>query len=77
MTEAVAVPVRFEVPRTDVRFFHGTDRAAADGVASVLARGVAGAAQGPRLHSFLAAARERQARGMAGGREELTVRTGC
>ena len=35
--EVVAVPVSFEVARTDVRFFHGTDRAAADDVASVLA----------------------------------------
>ena len=41
--EVVAVPVSFEVSRTDVRFFHGTDRAAADEVASVLARRTDGA----------------------------------
>jgi hypothetical protein len=43
VARAVAVPVSFEVPSTNVRFFHRADRAAAEGLASVLAR-VAGTA---------------------------------
>ena len=49
VTEAVAVPVSFEVPSTNVRFFHGADQAAAEGLASVLGR-VAGAA--PKARDF-------------------------
>jgi hypothetical protein len=49
VTEAVAVPVSFEVPSTNVRYFHGTDQAAAEGLASVLGR-VAGAP--PKARNF-------------------------
>ena len=50
VSEVVAVPVRFEVSRTDVRFFHGSDAAAAHGIASVLGRGAGGA--GPQARDF-------------------------
>jgi hypothetical protein len=48
--DVVAVPVRFELPRTEVRFFHAADRSAAAGVASVLADGAGGAL--PRTRDF-------------------------
>ena len=50
VTEVVAVPVRFEVSRTDVRFFHGADEAVAHGIAAVLGR--AGGGAGSRARDF-------------------------
>ena len=44
VTDVVAVPVSFEVSRTNVGFFYGTDHAAADRLALVIARGTASTA---------------------------------